>query len=82
MRSPVRSMASAAVQEKSAAPWPSPVSAEKYSKTPGPVDEVDGPLPQRLRQLVLAVGAQAFDDHPVRVHPGGPLPVARRFELR
>ena len=68
---------SAAVHEKSAAPCPTPVRAEKYSENPPPRHHLEGAAPELgPRQVGRPGSAQPFDDHPVRVHPGRALPVA------
>ena len=75
-----RSRVRAAVHEKSSAPRPSPSSGEKYSHGPARATRSRVRAGAR-RQLGLAVGPEALDDRPVRVHPGRTLPVAGRLEL-
>ena len=48
-------MARAAVQEKSGAPWPSPVSGEKYSAQPCSSTRASGAAAQVVGEVVLAV---------------------------
>ena len=66
---------------ESGAPWPPPVSGEKYSKKPAAStsSRVRGAARRRARARPCP---QALDDDPVRVHPGRALPVALLLELR
>ena len=72
---------SAAVQENSGAPWPPPVSGEKYSAKPCSSTSARVRRRSSSASSARALVPQALDDRPVRVHPGGALPVAVLLEV-
>ncbi len=71
-----RSTVSAAVQENSSAPWPSPVSGEKYSAKPCSSTSASVRRRRSSASSCSSELLEALDDHPVGVHPGRALPVA------
>ena len=80
-QSEARSTVSAAVHENSGAPCRAPVTGEKYSAKPLLVDQVERAAAQVVGEIGASPAAEAFDDRPVGVHPGGPLPVAVLVEV-